>query len=245
MQIGYVHALQKTTSLQNSRRSVLLFRHGNNHNITHDSGTPLHQILQPSEHPLTPRVIYPSVTYGHSICSSITAKEGMIYSREYLFKKRLHRQDMKGVNGNENDGCDSIIISDQNSQLVHMDDNIETFIYACTRVQGSMALYTSYQQKFPIRVFRSSKSGGSFSPLALYDETKNKAKSSYRYDGLYSVAKVLDIISLRDIRLLPKDALVKFQLNRNLVGKEKFCNLIGIDSLKEKNEEHICEQLTI
>ncbi len=70
-----------------------------------------------------------------------------------------------------------------------LNEKDELFIlkYTSTRQQGAGALFTSYIKQLPIRVFRSSKLDGQYSP-----PPREGGKTAYRYDGLYSIKEVQD-----------------------------------------------------
>ena len=66
-------------------------------------------------------------------------------------------------------------------------DDLLVLNYTSTRQQGAGALFVSYTKQLPIRVFRSSKLVGQYSP-----PPREGGKTSYRYDGLYSIKEVQD-----------------------------------------------------
>ena len=77
---------------------------------------------------------------------------------------------------------------------------MDIFPYFATTADGARALYTSFEKRLLVRVFRSSKLHGTspYAPPKLQiPASKGKSsgavkKTSYRYDGLYVVQQVVD-----------------------------------------------------
>jgi hypothetical protein len=132
------------------------------------------------------RVKRPLVAFGHPpIHNSIT--EGSLYTRRHLYSTYAHRADQRGVNGNMEHGCDSIVVSRQSCNH-REEDGLCWLRYTSNRSQGGGALLINFVRQLPIRVFRSSKINNTlYSPPEFIG-----GKTSYRYDGLYVVTRVWD-----------------------------------------------------
>lgn len=103
------------------------------------------------------------------------------------------------------------IIEYAKDPLLNEHDSFCDIKYTSTRRQGACALLKSYEWNLPIRVFRSSQLKGEFSPPA-----RKGRKTSYRYDGLYSVTEVFGQDG-SPTYTIPKtnDAYCTFYLKRN------------------------------
>ena len=92
-----------------------------------------------------------------------------------------------GINGNSTDGSDSIVVSRKVEN-----DYMYDMHYTCTTREGSGALYVNMKYNIPVRVFRSSKPTTSYAPshhIIINKVTlKIRERTSYIYDGLFSVA---------------------------------------------------------
>mmetsp|Transcript_26613 Transcript_26613/g.54835 ORF Transcript_26613/g.54835 Transcript_26613/m.54835 type:complete len:957 (-) Transcript_26613:496-3366(-) len=207
MQVGYEHSLPKKKKNTN-HRFVLIFRHGNMASVSHDSGISiidlakakcdrecldcgvLHDgLLSQEDSGLVPlirtlRVKRPSTIFGRPTYEIAEGEDGL--SRRYLYSVGAHLADQKGVNGNSIDGCDSIVVSRQ-SPMHRETDGLNWFTYTSSRKQGGGALFISYRNKSPIRVFRSSDLDSPFAPPIRENHLTN-----YRYDGLYTITKAWD-----------------------------------------------------
>ena len=98
------------------------------------------------------------------------------------------RQDRRGVNGNQKDGCDSIVVSVVNTKTT--EDELNRFFYTCWKMVGSGAMFVSMVHQFSIIVFRSSKLKSNYAPQCeTYIDCKGCTRTieSYRYDGLYII----------------------------------------------------------
>jgi hypothetical protein len=101
------------------------------------------------------------------------------------------------VSGNKEIGCDAIVISRQDP-FKREHDYFTCFYYSSNSVQRAGALYTSYQKKQLIRVFRSSNLANRFAP-------PNKTKTTqYRYDGLYRITRCWDADGKYDPEQAPR-----------------------------------------
>ena len=90
-------------------------------------------------------------------------------------------------------------VSYKNTQTQEKDlrecDGLLWFLYSTDRANGGGALFRSYHNKLPIRIFRSSLLGGKYAPpfLDVEDDLEEDSDVAYRYDGLYMVRAVWDI----------------------------------------------------
>ncbi len=66
-------------------------------------------------------------------------------------------------------------------------DKFHKFIYCANTKQGARSLVKSFECKYPIRVFRSSKCSKYAPPAG------KKGSSKYRYDGLYKITKSSEV----------------------------------------------------
>ncbi len=101
-------------------------------------------------------------------------------------KLNAHRSLQGGVNGNMNQGCDSVIVSRQ-SQAHREWDGLVWLTYTSNKFQGGAALWFSFCNSLAIRVFVSSDGNSVFVPLAFPD-----GKTSYRFVGLYNITCAWD-----------------------------------------------------
>ena len=127
--------------------------------------------------------------------------------------------------------------------------------YTSTRRQGACALLQSHDWQLPIRVFRSSQLKGRFSPPA-----RKGRKTSYRYDGLYTVTEVFGQDGLCTYTI-PKsnDAYHTFYLKRNpdikenetsdnfslnKLGTSELLTKIHIDKISSDSTKEIIQLMT-
>ena len=106
--------------------------------------------------------------------------EGALYSRRELLTYDAHQSDRGGVSGNRFDGCDAIVVTRVSPDLCEVDE-YRYLSYYSNPVQRSGALFRSYADTKPIRVFRSSKGNSLYSPKIDGKGCK------YRFDGVYYV----------------------------------------------------------
>ncbi|KAL9187368.1 hypothetical protein ACHAXT_001471 [Thalassiosira profunda] len=152
MQNGYEHSLPKKNGSK-SPRFVLIFRHGCEASVPHDSGTAITEMA--ADAPGTEneglvsllsrlRVKPPTVIFGHA-----GVDEGKLYSRKVLYANGAHRADQRGINGNVDQGSDSIVVSRQNPD-VREEDGLQWLRYTSSRRQGAGALCVSHNRKLPV-----------------------------------------------------------------------------------------------
>jgi hypothetical protein len=134
----------------------------------------------------------------------------------YLFYPFI-KAPQKGISGTGSYGADAIIVSGGRKDGIGY-DTFDNLLYAAEWRIGGNALWTSYVEQYPVRVFRSSQYRQSqfracawqqpqllplsgFGPRTVgslnNDERKNNnnkvtsyLKSYYRYDGLYRIVRV-------------------------------------------------------
>jgi hypothetical protein len=101
-------------------------------------------------------------------------------------KLNAHRSLQGGVNGNMNQGCDSVVVSRQSH--AHREwDGLVWLTYTSNKFQGGAALWFSFCNSLAIRVFVSSDGNSVFVPLAFPD-----GKTSYRFLGLFDITCAWD-----------------------------------------------------
>ena len=131
-----------------------------------------------------------------------------------------------GVSGNGVLGCDAIVVSD-NQPILREQDHFFWLLYSSNSFQRARAEFKSFEDKSPIRVFRSSQMTNRLAPPA------NNRKTQYRYDGLYEIKHVWDPDGVKDPerykppshKHLPYTFLLKKIDNHNI---ESMYNLIKI-----------------
>lgn len=231
MQSGYEHSLPKRLK-DSSHRFVLIFRHGRVGFVPQDSGEKV--LINEDEdvcsaiNKLRPKV--DTILFGHPSL----IQEGDTYPRRHLWTTYAHRSDQRGINGNIRDGSDSIVVSRQSFAL-REEDGLSWLRYTSSRRQGGGALCVSYRTKKPVRVFRSSRLEGPYRPPA-FDEDR----TSYRYDGLYVVTRVIDMMGFDSEDDIPTSGAFTFHLER-LSQPE---NALSTDDLFQKIQmSRNCEQL--
>jgi hypothetical protein len=217
MQEHYVHRVKKQPKLVDSR-AIILLRQGCPLDVTVDSGDSNVEVKPPKSTP---------IEFGHP-CG---IEEGELKFRNELFDLGAHRQYMGGVSGNRVIGCPSVVVR-RCCSAKHEFDALGDLKYAAASHQHGGALYTSYLQKKPIRVFRSSKQAG---PFASPQEVKTR--TSYRYDGLYEVYIVMSYD--RDGKMCPNKDMETgeeyvFHLKRMPSFGEGVCNKMSVVELWEK-----------
>ena len=94
-----------------------------------------------------------------------------------------------GVSGNGKVGCDAIVVSD-NCPVLREADGFRRLAYSATGYQRGPALFRSYVEAKPVRVFRSSDLRNAYAPPQPNPDAKEKIQ--YRYDGLYLIEHVWD-----------------------------------------------------
>mmetsp|Transcript_2023 Transcript_2023/g.2854 ORF Transcript_2023/g.2854 Transcript_2023/m.2854 type:complete len:790 (-) Transcript_2023:1559-3928(-) len=134
-----------------------------------------------------------ALKFGHPRPEVVEGQQ--IYSRHTLLLWGAHKSDISPINGNIQEGCDSILIHSSSSSsssgsskqqqpnTLQSKDDIRFTQMKCTLRNGGAALFALYQQQqkqqaHPIRVFTQSQGAGGI--------------IGYRYDGLYSITAILD-----------------------------------------------------
>ena len=102
-----------------------------------------------------------------------------------------YRNYQGGVSGNSKVGCDAIVVSD-NQPILREQDHFFWLLYSSNSFQRGRAEFKSFQDKQPVRVFRSSQMANQLAPLS------NDGKTRYRYDGLYTIEHVWDPDGVKD-----------------------------------------------
>jgi hypothetical protein len=169
------------------------------------------------------------VQFGHPHVEVLEGRK--IYSRHTLFLLGAHRSDMLAVNGNNVDGCDSLLLC-TNVENPQRKDGLAMLKFGCSSRSGGSALYASHVKNLPVRVFRKQESGKS---------------QGFRYDGLYSVIAMFDVSgSPRSELPAMAHERVEFLLRRNphvspkdasasmVESNSAFSNRLSIDELWEQ-----------
>jgi|AntRauTorckE5430_2_1112549.scaffolds.fasta_scaffold00828_3 hypothetical protein len=165
-----------------AKRSVVVFRHGRSVPVTFDTGKPLFAENKNSN----ANVKTPTVNFGHPARGIPEGKEVLI--KQQLLDSGAHLHERKNINGTAKEGCDSILVENQDP-LMREDDGLCWLQVTCAKSDGGAALCQSYTSKFPVRVFRSSTLESRYAPSLYADEAD---KVLYRYDGLYVVRAMWD-----------------------------------------------------
>jgi len=233
MQKHYVHSVpsdkksvddgssdgEKSVSQQN--RLAIVFRRGMQLEQTIDSGKPFAS--------LQPRVQIPYIFGG----MKSTLQEGSTYSRIEINNLHAHRSQQRGISGNQDVGCDAIIVSGLRQDGMG-NDRLFRLEYAATSKQGALSILKSFTKNLLIRVFRSSVLKSPFKALS-----KTTLPACYRYDGLYKVEAVRfynDILK-RSFRVepsmihaksrIPSSGSYLFLLVRADAGDGRFANALS------------------
>ena len=178
------------------------FRQGEERLVSVDSGQPLKEILPEGSELLKPTEKSKLVLFGSM--SDVLEEGTRLYTRRQLLKLRAHQLDQRGINGNIKDGCDSVIVAQEDGP------RLDVFDYISTRRQGAGAVYRSYELQKPIRVFRSSRLRGLFAP-----PMKDATHHQYRYDGLYKVKVVLCSCNrVEQTEMMTDQQKYRFQMHR-------------------------------
>lgn len=185
MQTSYEHCVPKKDDDLAAKRSVVVFRHGNRNNVLFDSGVSL---VNEEEQSSVSFDSSPSgiISFGHPPCDIIEGKE--VYTKEMLSQSGAHHFERRWVSGTIRDGCDSILVERQDP-LLREDDGLCWLQITSSRNEGGAALYQSFLNATPIRVFRSSQLDSRYAPDLYTDEL---GQIIYRYDGLYAVKAIWD-----------------------------------------------------
>lgn len=139
---GYEHSVPKDPSAS-ERRMVIIMRAGDSVSVDADTGRPAPSLQPPIRKKAGP-------VFG-SMPDRIT--EGARYTREYILRAKAHCQQQKGVSGNQERGCDAVVVSRQ-SDFLRETDRLDWLRYSSNGMQGSRALLRSLVSWAP--VFRNS-----------------------------------------------------------------------------------------
>jgi len=161
-----------------AKRSVVVFRHGRSVPVTFDTGSPLFTVPKKTD--------APSVNFGHPIREIPEGKE--VFIKQQLLDTGAHLHVRKNVNGTAKEGCDSIIVDNQDP-LMREDDGLCWLQVTASKSDGGAALCLNFANKLPVRVFRSSTLVSQYAPSLYADEAE---KVLHRYDGLYVVRAMWD-----------------------------------------------------
>jgi hypothetical protein len=184
MQLYYEHCIPKKEDDPFAKRTVVVFRHGKQNDVKFDTGIPVFDNDQTDVHADFP--ISSTVNFGHPSSDIIEGKE--VYTKEMLIQSGAHHFERRWVSGTMRDGCDSILVERQDL-LLREDDGLCWLQITSARHEGGAALYQSFTNKTPIRVFRSSDLDSRYAPDVYQDEV---GQTLYRYDGLYAVKAIWD-----------------------------------------------------
>jgi hypothetical protein len=220
MQHHYVHTVLKTKELDvipgsdssARRRVALVFRQGTFLEIEKDSGCPVESLQAPDC-----RLIY---LFGELP----DLRRRTLYSRTELIQLKAHRTDRRGVSGNATVGVDAIIVKHVNSDHGEADHGIEIFYYANSFLGGG-ALFYSYLNQQPIRVFRSSGGRSLHSPVW----TAKIPQSVYLYGGLYRILRAWSSVSRTSECLLTRDSNAKDAVLFHLISTDPIAADYGVE----------------
>ena len=158
--------------ISQQKRIAIVFRRGLQLEQANDSGKPSAS--------LQPRVQIPYIFGG----MKSTIQEGSTYSRIEINNLHAHLNQRRGISGNQDVGCDAIIVSGLRQDGMG-NDRLFRLEYAATSEQGALSILKSCIKDLPIRVFRSSVLKSPFKAVS-----KTTSPACYRYDGLYKVKAV-------------------------------------------------------
>jgi len=182
MQLSYEHCMPKKEDDMSAKRSVVVFRHGRSVPVTFDTGTPLFT----EEKNSNANIKTPTINFGHP-AREIPEGKG-VFLKQQLLDAGAHLHERKNVNGTGKEGCDSILVENQDPSM-REDDGLCWLQVTSAKSDGGAALCQSYASKLPVRVFRSSTLESRYAPSLYADEAD---KVLYRYDGLYVVRAMWD-----------------------------------------------------
>lgn len=185
MQLHYEHCIPKKEEDPLARRTVVVFRHGKQHDVMFDTGTSV--LDNDHQADIQMDVAFSSaVNFGHPSSDIIEGKE--VYTKDTLIQSGAHHFERRWVSGTMRDGCDSILVERQDL-LLREDDGLCWLQITSARNEGGASLHQSFMNKTPIRVFRSSELDSRYAPDVYQDEI---GQVLYRYDGLYAVKAIWD-----------------------------------------------------
>lgn len=167
-----------------AKRSVVIFRHGKPLTVSTDSGLPIFPGQTSASANSGGRTS--SMKFGHPGREICEGKE--VFQRTKLVESGAHRSERKDISGTLRDGCESLLVENQDPML-REDDGLCWLQVTRSKSLGGGFLAQSYQNKEPVRVFRSSELDSMYAP-ALYEDEADSIL--YRYDGLYAVKAMWD-----------------------------------------------------
>ena len=204
MQVEYEHCVPKSKDKSVLERIVVVFRQGDT--LLMKTGS--HGVSFQDNNWKT-KIEKPVPTIGHPHHSILMEEGQKVFPRATMMTSNSHRSDRRGVCGNQTRGCSSVVMSRNN--VSYERDRFKSVTYAAKTTQGAKALWKSYKDSSPIRVFQSSSRNNGPTPF-------RKNVTSYRYDGLYRIKKVRDnkskIIKKRELKCLTGNHEFRFKLKR-------------------------------
>lgn len=165
------------------------------------------------------------VEFGHPREEVVEAQR--IYSRHTLLLWGAHKSDICPVNGNQKDGCDSLIYVNEGGDVPRTKDDLMFLQFKCSQRNGGAALFCNYQKSqhrdaphsYPVRVFRKTVTASGLSGL--------------RYDGLYHVAAIHDDRGRPRSEPSNTSKTFSFLLKRNRAGQAGEHNRYMLEELWE------------
>ena len=158
MQSNYTHGVAEasevkgkgnpSSTIESDRRMCIVFRHGKKKMYKTDTGIPCFG-LSPST--------FSSLEKKEMLFGRIRGlKEGYLYSREDMCRMGVHTSQQRGVSGNMDDGCDTIVVAGK-GEVNGEDTMFELFYSARTSGGGAEGLCLSQENGLLVRVFRTNK----------------------------------------------------------------------------------------
>jgi hypothetical protein len=174
VQSGYVHAMLKTkeSKILDGKRMAIIFRNGifQPKLQQQDNGIPINSL----DGTLGVEYIFGKIS---------NLNEGCVYSRDDLMDMKAHQNVGGAIDGNGLMGCPSLdvcYLTRKNDM-----DGFQFLTYQVGDHSRHQGMVTSFFEKKPIRVFRSSK--GNKDKGKYFPVTPKKGTVVYRYDGLYYI----------------------------------------------------------
>jgi len=174
MQKEYVHSVLKECSVT-SKRLILVLRHSDIFAVSEDSGCRIGKLESKTAKPYIFGVLPDRL------------QEGKLYGRQELHRIGAHSSMFKGVSGKADVGANAIIVKYVNEAQGEVDDLVNITYFADSRL-GGRAMFTSYCQQRPLRVFRASGGNSQYCP-----QKEGSCEAAYRYDGIYRVVRASDL----------------------------------------------------
>jgi hypothetical protein len=145
----------------------------------------------------------------------------MVFELSTHFIRSMER---RGVCGNEKHGCSSIIVKQPLDY-----EAFSLFTYKATSRQGAKALFYSYKNNIPIRVFRVSNGTSSYAP-------STDKHVAHRFDGLFHIIYVtVEIQGIKqDVVTMPKQA-----------GRKPYCFILYKGGLLDELKAAVADRAAI